>query len=168
MCFPTGKLLHLLETCGFYKRLSLFLSLDAYKSPHSPYYQLPPKVQRHSSNQLLVTPTPPALQKLLGKAGMVRGASAWRFLNRNPRAASGKSLGTCVLNGRGGTAASAPSSGCPASASITTASLFLLLKLCPALHCVFDIISAQKEISSGLAGIQNNFKWKWLVRNNFI
>ncbi|KAM9254824.1 histone-lysine N-methyltransferase, H3 lysine-79 specific isoform 6-T6 [Cariama cristata] len=38
---------------------------DAYKSPHSPYYQLPPKVQRHSSNQLLVTTTPPALQKLL-------------------------------------------------------------------------------------------------------
>ncbi|XP_015507268.1 histone-lysine N-methyltransferase, H3 lysine-79 specific isoform X10 [Parus major] len=38
---------------------------DAYKSPHSPYYQLPPKVQRHSSNQLLVAPTPPALQKLL-------------------------------------------------------------------------------------------------------
>ncbi|XP_068930022.1 histone-lysine N-methyltransferase, H3 lysine-79 specific isoform X6 [Petaurus breviceps papuanus] len=38
---------------------------DAYKSPHSPYYQLPPKVQRHSSNQLLATPTPPALQKLL-------------------------------------------------------------------------------------------------------
>ncbi|NXY81335.1 DOT1L protein, partial [Alcedo cyanopectus] len=38
---------------------------DAYKSPHSPYYQLPPKVQRHSSNQLLVSPTPPALQKLL-------------------------------------------------------------------------------------------------------
>ncbi|XP_064031171.1 histone-lysine N-methyltransferase, H3 lysine-79 specific isoform X4 [Pogoniulus pusillus] len=38
---------------------------DAYKSPHSPFYQLPPKVQRHSSNQLLVTPTPPALQKLL-------------------------------------------------------------------------------------------------------
>ncbi|XP_056678179.1 histone-lysine N-methyltransferase, H3 lysine-79 specific isoform X3 [Monodelphis domestica] len=38
---------------------------DAYKSPHSPYYQLPPKVQRHSSNQLLATPTPPALHKLL-------------------------------------------------------------------------------------------------------
>ncbi|XP_015280553.1 PREDICTED: histone-lysine N-methyltransferase, H3 lysine-79 specific [Gekko japonicus] len=38
---------------------------DAYRSPHSPFYQLPPKVQRHSSNQLLVTPTPPALQKLL-------------------------------------------------------------------------------------------------------
>ncbi|XP_077187663.1 histone-lysine N-methyltransferase, H3 lysine-79 specific isoform X3 [Paroedura picta] len=39
--------------------------IDAYRSPHSPFYQLPPKVQRHSSNQLLVTPTPPALQKLL-------------------------------------------------------------------------------------------------------
>ncbi|XP_072834162.2 histone-lysine N-methyltransferase, H3 lysine-79 specific isoform X2 [Pogona vitticeps] len=38
---------------------------DAYRSPHSPFYQLPPKVQRRSSNQLLVTPTPPALQKLL-------------------------------------------------------------------------------------------------------
>uniref|UniRef100_A0A8C5T102 DOT1 like histone lysine methyltransferase n=1 Tax=Laticauda laticaudata TaxID=8630 RepID=A0A8C5T102_LATLA len=38
---------------------------DAYRSPHSPFYQLPPKVQRHSSNQLLITPTPPALQKLL-------------------------------------------------------------------------------------------------------
>ncbi|XP_044309324.1 histone-lysine N-methyltransferase, H3 lysine-79 specific isoform X6 [Varanus komodoensis] len=38
---------------------------DAYRSPRSPFYQLPPKVQRHSSNQLLVTPTPPALQKLL-------------------------------------------------------------------------------------------------------
>ncbi|XP_030075705.1 histone-lysine N-methyltransferase, H3 lysine-79 specific isoform X1 [Microcaecilia unicolor] len=38
---------------------------DTYKSPHSPYYQLPPKVQRHPSNQLLVAPTPPALQKLL-------------------------------------------------------------------------------------------------------
>ncbi|XP_068021145.1 LOW QUALITY PROTEIN: histone-lysine N-methyltransferase, H3 lysine-79 specific [Melanerpes formicivorus] len=38
---------------------------DAYKSPHSPFYQLPPKVQRHSPTQLLVTPTPPALQKLL-------------------------------------------------------------------------------------------------------
>ncbi|KAJ7308213.1 hypothetical protein JRQ81_008733 [Phrynocephalus forsythii] len=38
---------------------------DAYRSPHGPFYQLPPKVQRHPSNQLLVTPTPPALQKLL-------------------------------------------------------------------------------------------------------
>ncbi|CAH2292361.1 histone-lysine N-methyltransferase, H3 lysine-79 specific isoform X1 [Pelobates cultripes] len=38
---------------------------DTYKSPHSPYYQLPPKVQRQPSNQLLSSPTPPALQKLL-------------------------------------------------------------------------------------------------------
>ncbi|XP_076977362.1 histone-lysine N-methyltransferase, H3 lysine-79 specific isoform X3 [Tamandua tetradactyla] len=38
---------------------------DAYSSPHSPLYQLPPVVQRQSSNQLLVAPTPPALQKLL-------------------------------------------------------------------------------------------------------
>ncbi|XP_064424431.1 histone-lysine N-methyltransferase, H3 lysine-79 specific [Latimeria chalumnae] len=37
---------------------------DVYKSPHSPY-QLPPKVQRYSSSQLLMGPTPPALQKLL-------------------------------------------------------------------------------------------------------
>ncbi|XP_043910719.1 histone-lysine N-methyltransferase, H3 lysine-79 specific-like [Protopterus annectens] len=40
-------------------------SQDAYKSPNSPYCQLPPKVQRYSSNQLLTSPTPPALQKLL-------------------------------------------------------------------------------------------------------
>uniref|UniRef100_A0A2K6TBC9 Histone-lysine N-methyltransferase, H3 lysine-79 specific n=1 Tax=Saimiri boliviensis boliviensis TaxID=39432 RepID=A0A2K6TBC9_SAIBB len=38
---------------------------DAYRSPHSPFYQLPPSVQRHSPNPLLVAPTPPALQKLL-------------------------------------------------------------------------------------------------------
>ncbi|XP_062888185.1 histone-lysine N-methyltransferase, H3 lysine-79 specific isoform X1 [Mobula hypostoma] len=38
---------------------------DAYKSPHSPFYQLPPKVQRYSPNQFLLGPTPPALQKLL-------------------------------------------------------------------------------------------------------
>ncbi|XP_037680210.1 histone-lysine N-methyltransferase, H3 lysine-79 specific isoform X2 [Choloepus didactylus] len=38
---------------------------DAYSSPHSPLYQLPPVVPRPSSNQLLVAPTPPALQKLL-------------------------------------------------------------------------------------------------------
>lgn len=38
---------------------------DAYRSPNSPYCQLPPKVQRYSSNQLLTSPTPPALQKLL-------------------------------------------------------------------------------------------------------
>ncbi|MGH0162848.1 UNVERIFIED_CONTAM: hypothetical protein FKN15_043757 [Acipenser sinensis] len=38
---------------------------DAYKSPHSPFFQLPPKVQRYSSGQLLLSPTPPALQQLL-------------------------------------------------------------------------------------------------------
>ncbi|XP_069784827.1 histone-lysine N-methyltransferase, H3 lysine-79 specific isoform X2 [Narcine bancroftii] len=38
---------------------------DVYKSPHSPFYQLPPKVQRYSPNQFLLGPTPPALQKLL-------------------------------------------------------------------------------------------------------
>ncbi|XP_016018980.2 histone-lysine N-methyltransferase, H3 lysine-79 specific isoform X5 [Rousettus aegyptiacus] len=38
---------------------------DAYKSPHSPFHQLPPSVQRHPPDQLLLAPTPPALQKLL-------------------------------------------------------------------------------------------------------
>ncbi|XP_013360660.1 PREDICTED: histone-lysine N-methyltransferase, H3 lysine-79 specific isoform X3 [Chinchilla lanigera] len=38
---------------------------DAYQSPHSPFYQLPPSVPRHGPNPLLVAPTPPALQKLL-------------------------------------------------------------------------------------------------------
>ncbi|XP_069505615.1 histone-lysine N-methyltransferase, H3 lysine-79 specific isoform X2 [Ambystoma mexicanum] len=38
---------------------------DASKSPQSPHFQLPPKVQRQPANQLLVAPTPPALQKLL-------------------------------------------------------------------------------------------------------
>ncbi|XP_036280025.1 histone-lysine N-methyltransferase, H3 lysine-79 specific isoform X8 [Pipistrellus kuhlii] len=38
---------------------------DAYKSPHSPFYQLPPSVQRHPPDQLLLAPTPPGLQKLL-------------------------------------------------------------------------------------------------------
>uniref|UniRef100_A0A8C9PG34 Histone-lysine N-methyltransferase, H3 lysine-79 specific n=1 Tax=Spermophilus dauricus TaxID=99837 RepID=A0A8C9PG34_SPEDA len=38
---------------------------NACRSPHSPFYQLPPSVQRHSPNPLLVAPTPPALQKLL-------------------------------------------------------------------------------------------------------
>uniref|UniRef100_A0A2I3GFN4 Histone-lysine N-methyltransferase, H3 lysine-79 specific n=1 Tax=Nomascus leucogenys TaxID=61853 RepID=A0A2I3GFN4_NOMLE len=37
---------------------------DAYRYPHSPFYQLPPSVQRHSPNPLLVAPTLPALQKL--------------------------------------------------------------------------------------------------------
>ncbi|XP_034853612.1 histone-lysine N-methyltransferase, H3 lysine-79 specific isoform X4 [Mirounga leonina] len=38
---------------------------DAYKSPHSPFYQLPPSAQRQPPDQLLLAPTPPALQKLL-------------------------------------------------------------------------------------------------------
>ncbi|XP_004865945.1 histone-lysine N-methyltransferase, H3 lysine-79 specific isoform X2 [Heterocephalus glaber] len=38
---------------------------DAYRSPHSPFYQLPPSMPRHGPNPLLVAPTPPALQKLL-------------------------------------------------------------------------------------------------------
>ncbi|XP_044124925.1 histone-lysine N-methyltransferase, H3 lysine-79 specific isoform X3 [Bufo gargarizans] len=38
---------------------------DTYKSPQSPYFQLPPKVQRQPSNQLLSSPTPPALHQLL-------------------------------------------------------------------------------------------------------
>ncbi|XP_075400826.1 histone-lysine N-methyltransferase, H3 lysine-79 specific isoform X1 [Tenrec ecaudatus] len=38
---------------------------DAYKSPHSPFFQLPPAVQRHASSPLLAAPIPPALQKLL-------------------------------------------------------------------------------------------------------
>lgn len=45
----------------------LCLPADAYKSPHSPFYQLPPSVQRHPPDQLLLAPTPPALQKLLGE-----------------------------------------------------------------------------------------------------
>ncbi|XP_018428784.1 PREDICTED: histone-lysine N-methyltransferase, H3 lysine-79 specific-like, partial [Nanorana parkeri] len=38
---------------------------DACKSPQSPHYQLPLKAQRQPSNQLMSSPTPPALQKLL-------------------------------------------------------------------------------------------------------
>ncbi|XP_073910663.1 histone-lysine N-methyltransferase, H3 lysine-79 specific isoform X4 [Castor canadensis] len=38
---------------------------DAYRSPHSPCYQLPPSAQWHSPSPLLVASTPPALQKLL-------------------------------------------------------------------------------------------------------
>ncbi|XP_077616738.1 histone-lysine N-methyltransferase, H3 lysine-79 specific [Crocuta crocuta] len=40
---------------------------DAYKSPHSPFYQLPPSVQRHAPapDRPLLAATPPALQKLL-------------------------------------------------------------------------------------------------------
>lgn len=47
---------------------TLLLPTDAYRSPHSPFYQLPPSVPRHGPNPLLVAPTPPALQKLLGEA----------------------------------------------------------------------------------------------------
>ncbi|XP_030191629.1 histone-lysine N-methyltransferase, H3 lysine-79 specific isoform X2 [Lynx canadensis] len=38
---------------------------DAYRSPHSPFYQLPPCVQRHAPDRPLLAATPPALQKLL-------------------------------------------------------------------------------------------------------
>lgn len=38
---------------------------DASRSPQSPHYQLPLKAQRQPSNQLMSSPTPPALQKLL-------------------------------------------------------------------------------------------------------
>ncbi|XP_058513580.1 histone-lysine N-methyltransferase, H3 lysine-79 specific isoform X2 [Ochotona princeps] len=38
---------------------------EPYRSPHSPFYQLPPGAQRLPPNPLLTAPTPPALQKLL-------------------------------------------------------------------------------------------------------
>ncbi|ELV09260.1 Histone-lysine N-methyltransferase, H3 lysine-79 specific, partial [Tupaia chinensis] len=38
---------------------------DAYRSPHSPFYQLPPSAPRPCPTPLLAAPTPPALQKLL-------------------------------------------------------------------------------------------------------
>lgn len=40
---------------------------EPYRSPHSPFYQLPPGAQRLPPNPLLTAPTPPALQKLLGE-----------------------------------------------------------------------------------------------------
>lgn len=40
---------------------------DAYRPPQSPFYQLPPKVQHYPSSQLLLSPTPPGLQQLLGE-----------------------------------------------------------------------------------------------------
>uniref|UniRef100_A0A8C2DCA0 Histone-lysine N-methyltransferase, H3 lysine-79 specific n=1 Tax=Cyprinus carpio TaxID=7962 RepID=A0A8C2DCA0_CYPCA len=49
------------------KTLSAAPPQDAYRSPQSPFYQLPPKVQHYTSSQLLMSPTPPALQALLGK-----------------------------------------------------------------------------------------------------
>ncbi|KAJ3599949.1 hypothetical protein NHX12_033901 [Muraenolepis orangiensis] len=47
------------------KTLSAAPPQDAYRSPQSPYYQLPPKVQHYASSQLLMSPTPPGLQHLL-------------------------------------------------------------------------------------------------------
>lgn len=38
---------------------------EAYRPPHSPFYQLPPGAQRLPPSPLLAAPTPPALQKLL-------------------------------------------------------------------------------------------------------
>ncbi|MCJ8738010.1 hypothetical protein PDJAM_G00030720 [Pangasius djambal] len=42
---------------------------DAYKSPQSPYYQLPPKVQHYTAGQLLLGHMPVGLQTLLAPAG---------------------------------------------------------------------------------------------------
>ncbi|XP_020761617.2 histone-lysine N-methyltransferase, H3 lysine-79 specific isoform X2 [Odocoileus virginianus] len=41
------------------------LPQDAHRPPHSPFYQLPPSVQRPTPEQLLLAPTPPALHRLL-------------------------------------------------------------------------------------------------------
>uniref|UniRef100_A0A8C7XR18 Histone-lysine N-methyltransferase, H3 lysine-79 specific n=1 Tax=Oryzias sinensis TaxID=183150 RepID=A0A8C7XR18_9TELE len=38
---------------------------DSYRPAHSPFYQLPPKVQHYTPSQLLLSPTPPGLQQLL-------------------------------------------------------------------------------------------------------
>lgn len=38
---------------------------EAYRPPHSPFYQLPPGAQRLPPSPLLAAPTPPALQRLL-------------------------------------------------------------------------------------------------------
>ncbi|XP_038134979.1 histone-lysine N-methyltransferase, H3 lysine-79 specific isoform X1 [Cyprinodon tularosa] len=47
------------------KTLSAAPPQDAYRSPQSPFYQLPPKVQHYNPSQLLLSPTPPGLQQLL-------------------------------------------------------------------------------------------------------
>lgn len=47
------------------KTLSAAPAQDAYRSPQSPFYQLPPMVQHYPSSQLLQGPTPPALQQML-------------------------------------------------------------------------------------------------------
>uniref|UniRef100_A0A8C8HKB2 Histone-lysine N-methyltransferase, H3 lysine-79 specific n=1 Tax=Oncorhynchus tshawytscha TaxID=74940 RepID=A0A8C8HKB2_ONCTS len=49
------------------KTISAAPPQDAYRSPQSPLYQLPPKVQHYASGQLLLGPTPPGLQQLLGE-----------------------------------------------------------------------------------------------------
>ncbi|XP_062868843.1 histone-lysine N-methyltransferase, H3 lysine-79 specific isoform X2 [Trichomycterus rosablanca] len=47
------------------KTVSAVPPQDAYMSPQSPFYQLPPKVQHHTAGQLLLAPMPPGLQTLL-------------------------------------------------------------------------------------------------------
>ncbi|XP_072293990.1 histone-lysine N-methyltransferase, H3 lysine-79 specific isoform X1 [Eucyclogobius newberryi] len=47
------------------KTLSAAPAQDSYRSPQSPFYQLPPTVQHYPSSQLLLGPTPPALQQML-------------------------------------------------------------------------------------------------------
>ncbi|CAL9696388.1 unnamed protein product [Knipowitschia caucasica] len=47
------------------KTLSAAPTQDSYRSPQSPFYQLPPMVQHYPSSQLLLGPTPPALQQML-------------------------------------------------------------------------------------------------------
>uniref|UniRef100_A0A674BKD5 Histone-lysine N-methyltransferase, H3 lysine-79 specific n=1 Tax=Salmo trutta TaxID=8032 RepID=A0A674BKD5_SALTR len=49
------------------KTISAAPPQDAYRSPQSPFYQLPPKVQHYASGQLLLGPSPPGLQQLLGE-----------------------------------------------------------------------------------------------------
>lgn len=65
--------------------------LDSYRPAHSPFYQLPPKVQHYTPSQLLLSPTPPGLQQLLGNQsvnGCERHCKAlWVFV-RKPRSAS--------------------------------------------------------------------------------
>ncbi|KPP74698.1 histone-lysine N-methyltransferase, H3 lysine-79 specific-like, partial [Scleropages formosus] len=50
------------------KTLSAVPPQDSYRSPQSPFYQLPPKVQHYGPGQLLLGPTPPALQQFLDNA----------------------------------------------------------------------------------------------------
>lgn len=51
---------------------------DAYKSPQSPYYQLPPKVQHYTAGQLLLGSMPAGLQTLLGKKKQ-KNFSLWLY-----------------------------------------------------------------------------------------